>query len=872
VPELPRRYVDRPRLTAMLDDLRGNPVTIVCAPPGWGKTVMLGAWAAQHPGGCAWLTLEPGDGSLFWEYVLAALRAAQAVDETQFAATAEAGAGASAADALPDRLAAWSAGPGEPVSLVIDDFHELTDPGVLGQVETLVRHLGERLRLVLGTRADPALPLHRWRLNGVLGEVRGADLSFTLAETGALLAAHEVRISESALADLHGVSEGWAASLRLAALSMAGSPEPERVAAEFATHDRVLSDYLLSEVLDRLPEDFRDVLLRTSVLDEVNPALVAALTDRADGARVLAGLERANALVARRAGPGDWYRYHPLLAQILRSELQRQHADAVGDLQRRAARWYTRNGQPACAIRHALAAGDWSYAVDVLTAHWPDVVPGARRHVLAEPVAAPSDLVRADSRLALAFAADRLDADDGIGASAFVRLADRVLVGGARGGTEPMVLAFRLAAAQVSGDLTRVLATAPQLLADGGEGADGVREQTRALALVALGGARLHLGEPDAAEPLLRDGLALAVEAALDRVQLTAMSQLAVLAAVQGRLHAAERMARRALDLGAAAGQDGGDLVWARLALAEVAHERAEPEEAAYHLNRALDTTGNARPAVLAGTSVMRARLLAAADLPGKACAVLTGAREQLADAGPPPLLDTALDLVEADVRAALAGAAQARQLLTRAARYPWVQPWAAVAGAGLDLAAGRAAAAATATAPLVGGPAEPAPSPLLTVRAALVHARATHRLGDRRRCTRALEAALQAAAAEDFRRPFADAGAEMAGLLTAHLGGPTAHRALAVELADWLAGQAAGGQAGGAAGSGASTQLLEQLTDRELAVLRYLQSMMSNVEIADTMCVSVNTIKTHVKNIYRKLDTGRRRDAVRRARELRLL
>ena len=274
--------------------------------------------------------------------------------------------------------------------------------------------------------------------------------------------------------------------------------------------------------------------------------------------------------------------------------------------------------------------------------------------------------------------------------------------GGGRAGA--MVLAFRLSAAQLSGDLPRVLATAPQLLAETAHADAGAGEQARALALVALGGARLQLGEPDLAEPLLRDGLALAMEAGLDQVQLTALSQLAVLDATLGRLHAAERMARRALDLAAAAGRDAVDLVWARLALAYVGYEWDRLDDAAYHLNRALDSAGTARPAVLAGDD-RDAGPAAAGDRSVGGGRGAAHRRPGRAGRGPGA---TAAGPLAGPGRGRCPGRAGRPRggpagWLARAARDQRAAPWAEVAGARVDLAEGRPAPAAAATAALSG-------------------------------------------------------------------------------------------------------------------------------------------------------------------------
>jgi LuxR family maltose regulon positive regulatory protein len=863
-PDPPRRYVDRPRLTGQLDGRDGPGVTLVCAPAGWGKTVLLSAWAASAPEMCAWLGLERADPARFWDQVAGALRLTGAVAASTFCDQS--------GPAVVERLIDWSHQPGDPVTVVVDDFHELTDPGVLAEVAFLVQHAGRRLHLVLATRVDPALPLHRWRLSGIVREIRRPQLAFTMDEAETLLAEHGIRLSQPALTRLQAACTGWAACLRLAALSMQTSAEPERVAAGFAAPDPVLSDYLLREVVDPLPGDARDVLLRTSVLDEVTEDLVAALTGRRDGARILAGLERATGLLTRVSGPGDRYRCHPLLGQVLRGELRRQLGGEVTELHRRAARWYARHDPPGGALRHALAAGEWAQAVEVLAGTWPDLVSGARRPTTAGPVAAPPELLRADSRLALALAADRLDAKDPAGATAFVRLADRVLAdGGAGRGADPMTLAFRLAAAQLSGDLDRVLATAPHLLAETADMRLGLHEQTRAHALVALGGARLYRGEVDAAEPLLRNGLAAAEVAGADRVRLAAMNQVAVLEILLGRLTAAERMARRALEFGATRGADAGDVVWARLALAEVAYERDLLDQAAYQLQRALDGVGQADPWVLAGTSLLRARLHGSMGRPAEACAVISRARADLADVAMPPLLDRSLILVEADLRAAAADTGRARRLLAGIQQHRVTAPWVAVSGARIDLSEGRSAAAAAATAGYGTGFTDPGTSAMLALDGALAHARATHGLGDRKRSAAALENALRIADEEGYRRPFRAGGPEVGGLLAAHLGRATAHRSVALDLLEGLRDSGSGEHRAGTPPA-RRHPMAEPLTDRELAVLRYLQSMLSNVEIGDMMCVSVNTVKTHVKNIYRKLDTGRRRDAVRRAHELGLL
>src|SRR5215217_8677152 len=298
------RPVARRRLFGLLDEGVKGPLTLLAAPAGYGKTLLLTSWTTggRPPGPVAWVRVGPGDHQppQFWAHVLAALHGAEVVPPDGLLA------GLSPQAEIGDGfLHAFVAGLFElrrPVVLILDDLHEATGQTVSGQLRFLLRHAPSQLRLVVATRADPPLHLHRLRVAGQLGEIREADLAFTLEEVGALLADHGVELSGQELETLWRRTEGWAAGLRLAALSMRGQSQPGRFVADLAGDDRAIAGYLVEEVLAAQPPELRGFLLRTAVADRLSGELADALTGGSDGARVLARLEREHVFTSA-AGP-----------------------------------------------------------------------------------------------------------------------------------------------------------------------------------------------------------------------------------------------------------------------------------------------------------------------------------------------------------------------------------------------------------------------------------------------------------------------------------------------------------------------------------------------------------------------------------------
>ncbi len=361
VPGAPGWLVPRPRVDKLIAQGAESPITTVTGPPGAGKTMALALWAAgRAPAGpVAWVTVDDYDNRprVFWSYVLAALaRAGVSVPRTMSAT----------ARRYPVdhefllRFVSLIAAQDPPVTLVLDDAHLLTAPRVLDGLAYVRTHAGPGLRLVVCSRMDPLLPLHRYRLTGELTEIRASDLAFTVPEARLLMAQHDITVSAQALEHLTRRAEGWAAVVRLAAISMDGHGDPDQFVKELIADDSAVAGFLVEEVLNAQPAHVRDFLLRTSILDRVNEHLAGALVDDSRHAAILPDLVRANHLVQR--DDGGWYRYHSLFAAVLRLKLRREYPSEVPGLHLRAARWYRRAGLLAEAVRHAGQAGDWPFA------------------------------------------------------------------------------------------------------------------------------------------------------------------------------------------------------------------------------------------------------------------------------------------------------------------------------------------------------------------------------------------------------------------------------------------------------------------------------------------------------------------------------
>ncbi len=376
VPRLRPGRVDRPRLLAQLHTATARELVLVCAPAGFGKSTLLAEWVRRDRRAVAWLSLDEGDNDpvRFWRHVAAAL------DGARPGVVGDLVGPGTSVQAVVTMLVNDLAEATEDLLLVVDDYHVIRSEDVHRSVEFLVEHLPPTLRLVVAGRSDPPLPLARLRARGQLAELRAADLRFTFGETAELLAvATGKELAPQVVAALGERTEGWAAGLQLAALSLRGRADVSGFVAEFSGSHRYVLDYLTEEVLDRQTAEVRTFLLETSALERLSGPLCDAVLDRRDSQRLLEAIERDNLFLLPLDGERRWWRYHHLFADLLRARLSHEQPDRVAVLHRAAALWYERRGLPDDAVRHALAAGDPDDAAGIVEVHLEEQLFGPQR-------------------------------------------------------------------------------------------------------------------------------------------------------------------------------------------------------------------------------------------------------------------------------------------------------------------------------------------------------------------------------------------------------------------------------------------------------------------------------------------------------------
>jgi LuxR family maltose regulon positive regulatory protein len=764
--------------------------------------------------------------------------------------------------------------------LVIDDLHELGSAEALRQLELLIMRAPAVLRFVLVTRHDLRLGLHRLRLAGELTEIRADDLRFSRTEARALLDAAGVVLSDSALDLLYDRTEGWVAGLRLAALSLAGHPDPERFAAEFGGSERTVAEYLLAEVLERQQEQARRLLLRTSILPRVNGELADLLTGGSGGERVLQQLEEAGAFVISLDARRSWFRYHQLFADLLQLELRGTEPARLPALHEAAAGWYAEHGYPVEAVRQAQAAQDWALAARLLSDRWVGLglagLGGTAHELLTR---FPADVIASDAELAARAAGVQLARGSLEEAERYMALATRKLgsVPAGRAGRAQAVLAVvRMRMARQRGDLAAVAGEAQRLLAPA-MSADpaqydlapaaraGLGGDLQALALIDLGIAEAWTARFDAADRHLDDGIALARRIGRPYLEVTGLAHLAQLESWRSFQLGAER-GLQAIELATEHGWADEPVVGlAYLALGVAMVTQGRLEEAERALGQAERTVrAEAEPAAGMRLSYGRGML---EFVSGRHDAALKAFRaaERLASSLVTPhtlgprlrshLLQTLVRTGETRrVEQALAGldGPERDRGETR------------IAEASLRLAQDDPTAAAAALAPVIDGSVVMPNAHLWDVQAFLLQAIASDALGDASAARRALEQALDRAAPESLLFPFLyDPAPE---LLDRHRRHGTAHPSLITEILNVLAGQKPGSPSAG------PQRLREPLSHAEARVLRYLPTKLSAPEIADELYLSVNTVKTHMRHLYDKLGAHRRHEAVEQARTLGLL
>jgi LuxR family transcriptional regulator, maltose regulon positive regulatory protein len=642
--------------------------------------------------------------------------------------------------------------------LVIDDMHELRSAQALAQLELLVMRAPPELRFVLATRHDLRLGLHRLRLEGELSEIRTADLQFTQAEARELLTAAGVVLPEPALAMLHERAEGWAAGLRLAALSLAGHEDPERFAAEFSGSERTVADYLLAEVLERQPDEVRRLLLRTSVLERVSGPLADALTGGSGGERMLAELEQANAFVVSLDAGRSWFRYHHLFADLLQLALRRTTPGEVTALHEAAAGWFAEHGFPVQAIRHAQAAQDWALAARLLADNWPGLHLGGQAATVHAMLAGfPAGATAADAELATVAAADELAQGSLEEAERFLGLAARRFEGsasvsaGRRGQAHLLLGVVRLLLARQRGNLPAVAEEARRLqaLTEAPDAVPaGLSEELRALALVNLGITEYWDRRFAEAEPHLDQGITLARKIGRPYLEFLGLAHRTSIASVRSSPYAlAEERARQTIELARRHGWTDEPAVGiAYITLAAGGIWRRQLEEAADWVRRAERTLrAEADPITAIAIRSGRALLELARGRDQEVLATFQAAERlsRLLDAPDWPLMRTRALRLHALVRLGELG--RAEQDIAEIGEPGRASGEIRMALAALRIAQDDPHAATVALAPVLSGAAPVAPATWLA-HACTLEAIARDALGDPAAARDALRRALDAA------------------------------------------------------------------------------------------------------------------------------
>jgi LuxR family transcriptional regulator, maltose regulon positive regulatory protein len=861
VPPLPPRHISRPRLVAGLDSAADAPLVLLAAGPGAGKTVLLSDWVGRGRAKVAWMTVTVADAApqRFWRLLWSALGIYGQHGE-HISRCVPLG---DSIERVQELLAGLPGPPDQPV-LVIDDAHLLTHPDVLEDLDGLIR-IGTPpvLRLVLAARSDPLLPLHRYRLAGQMRELRARDLAMTRPEMAELLAAYGVTLTSDAMETLLARTEGWVAGVRLSAMRMENSRNPARFVSELAMGEGSIGEYLMAEVLRGQPEPVRKLMTETSMFDEVTGPLAEAVTGLEECADMLARLARDNSFVIPVDPARTRFRYHQLFGEILRHELQLRERGMVPELMRRAAAYFERSGDFKRALYWTAKVGAWPDAASVLVngglvhafVHrddisslgfdsWPlrvrqgaDTRPTPESAIASSAVAAV--LADAESAVRQLHELD-LPVEDGATSAGMHLIAD--LVG--------LILGTK------AGDAKAVEAAVERMLARTPDTSGSQLPGLRATVLLALASTMFWHGRNNDADVLLRTALTEAERIGPPVTQLEVLATSALVDSLRSRPRHAEDAEHRAHAMLHRHGKLS-TLPALELAAATRLLMAADLTGAHRTLERAhVPHTVGTDPALVVAREIGKATVLLASGDTSQARVVA-----QQAPHTNLPLLTAIRETLVADTETLLGRPHGALELLRNYREDGDLAVLAALPRARAYLALhdthsaqNCVRAVLTATSTLV--------SRYSLAEAMIFDARIALLNDDQEHALEMVSGAIELAQ-DDIVLPFLAVQEGFSALLARH-----------PALADrWPRPPGSGPVDVLVPGHRRTADgLPEPLTRREQAVLRFLATSLSPGEIADEMCLSVNTVKTHQAAIYRKLAASRRKEAVLRAQELELL
>lgn len=893
IPGPRRALVARPRLSDRLSQADEQTLILVSAPAGFGKTTVLTEWLAEAPAnGCslAWLSLDQRDNdpTLFWTYFVAALdKASNGLGAKALAILRSQQSGTE--DFLTTLINELQAVPNRFV-LVLDDYHVIESQAVQEGLAFLVENLPAQLQLVIASRVDPALPLPRLRARGRLLEIRAADLRFTPEEAATYFnGVMGLSLNAQDVAALEDRAEGWIAALQLAALSMQGREDVTRFIAGFAGDDRYIVDYLAEEVLQRQPDGVRNFLLQTSILNRLNGPLCDAVTGQNTGKAMLESIDRGNLFVVPLDDRRWWYRYHHLFADVLQARLMDEEPSRISELHERASLWHEQDGDFPEAIHHSMAGKDFERAADLIELAIPAMRKDRQEATLSRWLQAlPGEVIHARPGLGVAYAGALLASGELAGVDARLKEAEQWVSTTAEGGDDGnltgSIAIYRAAQALAVGDTAGAMTHATTAL--GLVGKDDHLERGAASGLLAIG--HWTNGELGVAYGLWSDSYSNLERAGHHSDMLGCSIALADIRITQGRLRDAMAIYERGLEV---AGRHPAQMLRGtadmHVGMGMLLLERGELEAARKHLLTSQKLgEGAALPQNPYRSRVAMARVLHSAGDVG-------GALEQLDEAErlyvgdffpevhPVAAVRARMWIAHGRTSDALRwarerGISDEDELsylnefehitLTRALLAQHREP--------SDDSAGRAIA-------LLGRllrAAEEGGRTGTVVELLVLMALAQQKEADDGGALAALQRAVALAEPEGYVSVFVDEGEAMADLLEA-----LAKQGSASDYVDRLL-ESVGTETHDTEAQGARTRstrghstpaqqrLLEPLSERELQVLRLLSSELDGPDIARELLVSLNTLRTHTKNIYAKLGANNRRSAVRRAEELDLL
>jgi LuxR family maltose regulon positive regulatory protein len=866
-PTLRGELVPRSRLIERLTASLACRLTLVSAPAGFGKTTLLAAWLQNAGRAHTWLSLDESDNdpARFTAYFLAALQridphlgqAAQALMQTPQPPPPE---------ALLTSLINDIAATPEPFTFVLDDYHLIQTLSIHQQISFLLEHQPSQMHLVIVTREDPSLPLSRLRARGQIADIRQADLLFTAEETNDFLRrVMGLELEPGDIAALQERTEGWIAGLQLAALSLQGRDDAHQIVKSFTGSHRYILDYLIEEVFQQRPPDVQDFLVKTSILDRLTAPLCDAITGRDDSRTVLLELDKGNLFLVRLDQSRQWYRYHRLFRDLLRT--QGQSADRT-PLHLRAARWYVQHGFLDEAVYHTLAAENWDEAEGLL---WPaagQAINDGRFATVGRWLdAMPQERLRACSRLATLKGWVLLPAGQFDAAETWAALGEDLLPTHALPPNRALVVCLQLSIAHARHEIPRVVELAHQAL-------ELLEEEDpyglRGVALANLASAQMIMGDIPAATQTYREMARLGQEGGHLISMVGAWCSLAWLLNLQMEPLEAQTLCRQALER--TMGPRGQPLPLAgqaHIVLGTIAYDRNELASAREHLAQGVELarqTGPSSGAIQAAFTL--AWIMALAGEREAALAMVSDTRQAVSQLNL-PLVDAYVAACEADFFLRLGNIEAVARWAETAGLSPAEVPQFAREGeylslARLLLAQDRPAEAHTLLANLEQFARDRGlRRSQLTVH--ILRAQAEWALGRAAEAVASLESAVHLAAQAGYLRAFLDEGAAVRDLI------PKV-RYIAPVFVDDVLTAFSSEQPTLSPVVPPSSALIEPLSDRELEVLELVAQGLTNREIAERLFITVGTVKTHVHNIYGKLGVRGRTQAAAQARELGLL